>query len=94
MTDVNQELLEALQWAIARVNTSHLHGAAFGSYKSAQAAIARAQNGGFSVVDLTVPEIHQTMSRCLDCGVISETERLLGTDYGAPYCPACGSDNI
>ncbi len=93
MTDINKELLEALERSLNWL-ASYPGGCAENTYKQARTAIARAQNGGFSVVDLTVPEIHQTMSRCLDCGVISETERLLGTDYGAPYCPACGSDNI
>ena len=91
MTDVNQELLEALQRLCSAKrplewSPSTELAEAF-AHARATITIARAQDQG--------------MSRCLDCGIISPSENLNETIEITPRsaervfsCPACGSDNI
>ena len=100
MTDVNQELLEALQQMEKVFRKPSPPIEEIDALQLARATIALAQDYE-ETVDLTVPEIHQTMSRCLDCGVITPTEdcegRIVNTPTGYERgltCPACGSDNI
>jgi hypothetical protein len=43
--NAHDDLLAALEWALPRVDTQHLHRSALSAYQAARAAIAKAQGG-------------------------------------------------